>query len=60
MGALARQLFHCRWVAASGMRQTKQLIGGPSALKTKQLLRLDRSSLRTVTGLLTTLDDISL
>jgi len=34
------------------MGQAKELIT-PSALKTKQLLRLDRSNLRTVTGLLT-------
>lgn len=53
MKAMAEKLFQQRWVTAPGMRQAKNLIHGPCPKRTKLLLNLNRSKLRTVTGLMT-------
>jgi hypothetical protein len=41
------------WESLTGLRQAKGLIQGPSASRTKDLLRLNRDQLRWVVGLLT-------
>jgi hypothetical protein len=41
------------WESLTGLRQAKGLIQGPSARRTKDLLRLNRDQLRWVVGLLT-------
>jgi hypothetical protein len=41
------------WDSLSGLKEAKTLIQGPSANKTRELLRLNRNELRWVVGLLT-------
>jgi hypothetical protein len=41
------------WESLTGLRQAKGLIQGPSAKRTKDLLRLNRDQLRWMVGLLT-------
>jgi hypothetical protein len=41
------------WESLTGLRQAKGLIQGPSAKRTRDLLRLNRDQLRWVVGLLT-------
>jgi hypothetical protein len=41
------------WESATGLKQAKGFISGPSARRTKDLLRLNRDQLRWVVGLLT-------
>jgi hypothetical protein len=41
------------WESIIGLRQAKGFIAGPSARRTKDLLRLNRDQLRWVVGLLT-------
>jgi hypothetical protein len=41
------------WESTTGFKQVKGLISGPSAKRTKDLLKLNRDQLRWVVGLLT-------
>jgi hypothetical protein len=41
------------WESTTGLKQAKGFISGPSATRTKDLLRLNRDQLRWVVGLLT-------
>jgi hypothetical protein len=41
------------WDSTTGLKQAKGFIFGPSAIRTKDLLKLNRDQLRWVVGLLT-------
>jgi hypothetical protein len=45
--------FWSNWKSTTGFKQAKGLISGPSAKRTKDLLKLNRDQLRWVVGLLT-------
>jgi hypothetical protein len=42
-----------QWESTTGLKRIKELISGPSARKTKDLLKLNRDQLRWVVGLFT-------
>jgi hypothetical protein len=46
------------WESTTGLKQAKRFISGPSARRTKDLLKLNRDQLRWVVGLLTEHDQL--